>query len=97
MSTANTEATDESIAAGGIAPHRISVKMNAGGRGTVELDGKPLRNCRGISMLAAMGDLTTVTLQLVATKVEWEADDVREILIETTNATSSERTFDGYL
>jgi hypothetical protein len=54
---------------------RVKVRLSGAGRdGTVELDGVPIDNATELSIHAAVGELTQVTLTLVGVDVDLEAD-----------------------
>ncbi len=74
-------------------PKRVVVRVAPNGHGTVEIDGKPVSNCSAVKVQAAVNKPTTVTLQLVACDVDFESENVDEVIVETTNMSSVNREY----
>lgn len=61
------------------------------GRGTVELNGAPLRNIRRIAMTGDVTGITTVELTLTGCETEWEADEM--VYVNVTDITDDSKRY----
>ena len=62
--------------------HKLKLKISETGFGTVELDGRPIDWVKGVSFKSSAGELSEVTLTILA-DVDIEADvELEKLMIE---------------
>lgn len=69
---------------------KLTMQLNAGGRGTVTLDGEEIKNCRGISVQTRVGAATSVTFELIGVELDIEAE-VEHAYADVTDVSAQNR------
>jgi len=59
--------------------HQIRIVLQPGGTGQIYLDGEQINNVQSITVKGESGELSLVTLELIANNVEVEVDGVQDV------------------
>ena len=57
---------------------KFKITLSAGGRGSIEVDGEPVKGVRSVSIYGHVGELTTVTIEVVG-DVEIEGEGLVDV------------------
>lgn len=75
---------------------KIDFDFSAAGRGTVSIDGEPVKGVRAATIQMRNGQATTVTLELVGHGAAGNAPDVEDVYVETTDIESSNKQYERF-